>query len=90
VLDSVRFVLAWMIRFFKKMIAVFIIFLRKNHVFGSLGRFCFPWMIRPFIFILIVLILKPGPARWVDLGPGQPGPGTSPDLSKNSREELAR
>lgn len=53
------------------MIAVFINFLRKNSVFGSFGRFYFPWMIRPFIFILIVfaVVLKPGLARRVDLGP---------------------
>ena len=29
------------------------------------------------------IVLKPGPARWVDLGPGRPGHGTGPGLSKN-------
>jgi hypothetical protein len=28
-------------------------------------------------------VLKPGPARRVDPGPGRPGPGTDPGLSKN-------
>ena len=30
------------------------------------------------------IVLKPGPARWVDLGPGRPGHGTGPGLRKNS------
>jgi len=29
------------------------------------------------------IVLKPGPARRVDPGPGRPGPGTGPGLSKN-------
>lgn len=29
------------------------------------------------------IVLKPGPARWVDPGPGRPGPETGPGLSKN-------
>jgi hypothetical protein len=28
-------------------------------------------------------VLKPGPARRVDPGPGRPGPGIDPGLSKN-------
>jgi hypothetical protein len=29
------------------------------------------------------IVLKPEPARRVDPGPGQPGPGTGPGLGKN-------
>ena len=28
-------------------------------------------------------VLKPGPARWVDPGPGRPGPGPGPGGGKN-------
>jgi hypothetical protein len=30
------------------------------------------------------IVLKPGPAWWVDPGPGRPGHGTGPGLRKNS------
>ena len=33
--------------------------------------------------VLERIVLKPGPARRVDPGPGRPGPGTGPGLSKN-------
>jgi len=43
--------------------------------------------IRSFFFYEVIsvpgIVLKPGPARWVDPGPGRPGPGTGPGLSKN-------
>ena len=32
---------------------------------------------------VLSIVLKPGPARRVDPGPGRPGPGTGPGLSKN-------
>jgi hypothetical protein len=32
---------------------------------------------------LLVTVLKPGPARWVDPGPGQPRPRTGPGGGKN-------
>jgi len=41
-----------------------------------------------FVFALVMVlssVLKPGPARRVDPGPGRPGPGTGPGLSKNPR-----
>jgi len=37
---------------------------------------------RNFI-VVFSIVLKPGLARWVDPGPGQPGPGTGPDGGKN-------
>jgi hypothetical protein len=30
-----------------------------------------------------IIVLKPGPARWVDPGPGRTGPETGSSLSKN-------
>jgi hypothetical protein len=33
--------------------------------------------------LVVVIVLKPGPARRVDPGPGWPGHGTGPGLSKN-------
>jgi len=33
--------------------------------------------------VVIIIVLKPGPARRVEPGPDRPGPGTGPGLSKN-------
>jgi hypothetical protein len=33
---------------------------------------------------VVNMVLKPGPTRRVDPGPGRPGHGTGPGLSKNS------
>jgi len=35
------------------------------------------------IVFVIASVLRPGPARWVDPGPGRPGPGTGPGGGKN-------
>jgi hypothetical protein len=40
-------------------------------------------MLKTYFYGVFIIVLKPGPARRVDPGPGRPGPGTGPGLSKN-------
>jgi len=50
---------------------------------------CFKSKLKKWIKIItqnvLSIVLKPGPARWVDPGPGRPGSGAGPGLSKKQQ-----